>query len=71
MHSPVPRSSAEVTTHDIKALQAPPTPGPHGGRCAPVFRFSLHPGHYVLVGEAGAVLAEVDVPAAGAEVRLE
>ncbi len=33
-------------------------------------RFRLHPGRYVLVGEAGVVLAEVDVPAEGASLDL-
>ena len=34
------------------------------------FEFSVSPGRYLLVGEAGAVQAEVDVSAEGAEVRL-
>src|SRR5262245_4318464 len=33
--------------------------------------FRVHPGRYLLVGEAGAILREVDVPPGGAAVELE
>jgi len=33
--------------------------------------FRVHPGRYLLVGEAGAILRELDVPPEGAVVRLE
>jgi hypothetical protein len=34
-------------------------------------RFRLEPGHYRIVGEAGAVLREVEVPLEGLTIELE